>query len=343
MTGAPEAVEKAAAENGAARTEAAQNILVIRLGALGDFVLSMGPFAAIRAHHKSARITLLTTAPFEALAAASGYFDEIWIDDRPKWWQIDQIQALRRRLREGGFTRVYDLQTSDRSGFYFKLFGPGRRPEWSGIASGCSHPDDNPERTAIHTIERQKEQLRRAGIADVPEADLSWAAAETGAGKPIRRPYILLVPGGAPHRPAKRWPAKRYAVLAQRIADLRVTPIVIGGPPETAIAEEICKAAPKAVDLTGKTSFTDIVALAREAMVALGNDTGPMHLIASAGCRTIVLFSADSDPVRTAPRAPDGAPPVKIVRQSDLASLSVDQVWGVVRKIIEDAAEARRR
>lgn len=332
MTGAPDA----------GQTEAAQNILVIRLGALGDFVLSMGPFAAIREHHKSARITLLTTTPYEALADASGYFDEIWIDDRPKWWQIDKVQELQRRLRDGNFARVYDLQTSDRSSIYFKLFGRGRRPEWSGIASGCSHPDDNPNRRSIHTIERQAEQLRRAGIETVPPPDLSWIDSDSGVAAPIRQPYILLVPGGAPHRPAKRWPAKRYATLAQRIADLRATPVVIGGPPEADMAAAICQAAPNAIDLTGETSFADIVVLARDAELAVGNDTGPMHLIASAGCRTIVLFSNESDPVRTAPRAPDGAPPVKILRQSDLASLSVDQVWGIVRKIIEDAAEARR-
>ena len=46
-------------------------ILVIRLGALGDFVQSFGPFSAIRAHHPEARITLLTTAPFADLARRS--------------------------------------------------------------------------------------------------------------------------------------------------------------------------------------------------------------------------------------------------------------------------------
>ena len=39
-------------------------VLVIKLGALGDFLQALGPFAAIRHHHKEAKITLLTTAPF---------------------------------------------------------------------------------------------------------------------------------------------------------------------------------------------------------------------------------------------------------------------------------------
>src|SRR5215471_14975786 len=60
-----------------------ENILVIKHGALGDFVQAMGAAAAIRAHHQGAEITLLTTAPFADLARSSPYFDQVWIDERP--------------------------------------------------------------------------------------------------------------------------------------------------------------------------------------------------------------------------------------------------------------------
>ena len=58
-------------------------VLVIKLGALGDFVQALGPFAAIRRHHADARVTLLTTAPYEELAKALGFFDDIWTSGRP--------------------------------------------------------------------------------------------------------------------------------------------------------------------------------------------------------------------------------------------------------------------
>jgi len=58
-------------------------ILVIKLGALGDFVQALAPMAAIRRHHPGAHITLLTTDPFVELAAASRWFDDIWVDSRP--------------------------------------------------------------------------------------------------------------------------------------------------------------------------------------------------------------------------------------------------------------------
>jgi len=171
-------------------------VLVIKLGALGDMVLAMGPFAAIRAAHADARITLLTTAPFAELMRSSPYFDEVWLDDRPSPWRPGGWLDLRRRLRGGRFDFVYDLQTSDRSGWYYRLMGPGRRPGWSGIARGCSHPHDNPARDHMHTIERQDEQLARAGVAAVPAADLSWIEGD-GSTFGLAGRYVLLIPGGA--------------------------------------------------------------------------------------------------------------------------------------------------
>lgn len=300
-----------------------ERILVIRLGALGDFVLSKGPFAAIRRHHADARITLLTTGPYADFARASPFFDDVWIDARASLWQIGGWLGLRARLRGGRFTRVYDLQTSDRSGFYYRLLGPGRRPQWSGIVRGCSHPHRDPARDDLHTIERQIGQLAEAGITGVPPPDLSWAESEVGRFG-LDGNYALLVPGGAAHRPAKRWPASHYGALARRLANKSIAPVVLGGPGETGMGEEIGSIGEGVRDLTGQTSFADIVSLARGASLAVGNDTGPMHLIASAGCASVVLFSGASDPALTAPRPPLGE--VVVLRQDDLGALGVDEV-----------------
>ena len=62
--------------------------------------------------------------------------------------------------------------------------------------------------------------------------------------------------------------------------------------------------------------------MARRAVAAIGNDTGPMHLAAMIGCRSVVLFSATSNPARSAPRGAN----VTILQQDNLADLPVDQV-----------------
>jgi ADP-heptose:LPS heptosyltransferase len=298
-----------------------RRILVIKLGALGDFVQAMGPAAAIRAHHEDAAITLLTTAPFAELARAAPYFDDVWIDERPGLLTPRGLVALRRRLRAAGFSRVYDLQTSSRSSSYLHLIGPGVRPQWSGNARGASHPHDNPRRNLMHTIDRQADQLRRAGIATVPPPELGWAASDI-ARLDLPERVVVLVPGGAAHRPAKRWPVGRYGELAAAIAARQATPLVVGGGQETPLAAAILARCPMARDLTGQTSFGDIVALGRLALRAVGNDTGPMHLLVAAGCRATVLFSGASDPRLTAPRGAE----VVILQRPNLADLPIAEV-----------------
>lgn len=299
---------------------AAERILVIKLGALGDVVQALGPMAAIRAHHKDARIVLMTSAPFADFLRASPYADEVWVDPRPHKLNLPGLLALRRRLRGGRFQRVYDLQTSDRSGLYFRLMGPGR-PAWSGIAAGCSLPHANPARDSMHTIDRQREQLAMAGIADVPAADLSWVSADLARFK-LPDPYVLLVPGGSAGRPAKRWPVAKYGALATELLAHGAVPVLIGGPDEKGLGEEVRAVAPRVRDLIGQTDFTDIAAIARGAGAAIGNDTGPMHLIAAAGCPSVVLFSTESDPRLCAPRGAQ----VAVLRRDSLKGLGVDEV-----------------
>jgi ADP-heptose:LPS heptosyltransferase len=303
-----------------------ERILVIKLGALGDMVQATGPFLAIRRHHPQATITLLTTEPFAELARRGGWFDDVWIDKKPSAFDVSGWLALRRRLRDGRFQRVYDLQTSDRSSFYFRLFGPGPYPEWSGIARGCSHPHANPGRDRMHTIDRQVEQLQAAGIGAVPPPDMSWAGDDVSA-LGVTQPFALLMPGGARHRLDKRWPAGRFSGLGRRLASRGVRPVLIGTTAESEVIGQIAAAIPEALDLMDQTSFLQIAALAREATVAVGNDTGPMQIAAATGCPSVVLFSMESDPALCAPRGPA----VKILKRPTLNTLSIDEVWGAVR------------
>ncbi len=293
-------------------------ILVIRLGALGDFVLSFPAFAAIRAHHPGARVTLLTTAPFAGLGRLAPWFDEVVADARPRAWDLAGLWRLRRALR--GFGLVYDLQTSGRSSRYFALAG---RPAWSGVAAGCSLPHADPGRDGMHTIERQAGQLRDAGVGVGAFAwpDLGWLVA-AGRAPALPAGYAVLVPGAAPHRPAKRWPAARFAQLGRAMAERGMTPVVVGAPGDAALGSAVVAECPGAVDLVGRTDLPGLAAVLSAAAAAVGNDTGPMHLAAALGLRCAVLFGADSDPALTAPRGPG----VRVVRARDLAELEVEAV-----------------
>jgi ADP-heptose:LPS heptosyltransferase len=293
-------------------------ILVVKLGAFGNIILSLGCFAAIRRHHPHADISVLTTAPYAAWLAAAPWFDHVLVDARPAWWNVPGVLRLRHTLISGRFDRVYDLQTSSRSSRYFQLFPRRSRPVWSGIAPGCSLPDADPNRNSLHDHERQAGQLRQAGILEpIPPPDLSWCRGDIGRfGLPAD--FVVLAPGSAPHRLAKRWPVQHYAALAVALRERGLVPVVVGTRGEA----DLARAIPAAIDLTGQTSFGDLADLARSARLAVGNDTGPVHMIAALDCPCVVLFSRDSDPALCAPRGRS----VTVLRRADLADLPVGRV-----------------
>jgi ADP-heptose:LPS heptosyltransferase len=294
---------------------AERRILVIRLSALGDFIQALGPFAAIRRHHRRDHLTLLTTAPFAQLARDLGFFDEVLIDRRPAALDLPGWLALRRQLREGRFDRVYDLQTSSRSGRYAALLRPGM-PEWSGIVWRCSHPHANLDRDNQHTLDEQAEQLLMAGIYPTPMPELP----DLGRALPAEvagRDFVLLVPGSSPLRPEKRWPAERFGAVAGELDQRGLLPVIAGSAAEAPLAATIRQHCPNTLDLTGKTDLATLATLARHARLTIGNDTGVCHLATAAGSPLIVLFSAASDPAMCTPRGRL----VRILRQAALADL----------------------
>src|ERR1700750_277234 len=147
-----------------------RRILVIKLGALGDFVQALGAMRVVRATHPSARITLLTTEPFEAFAKACPYFDIVESDGPPR--DIRGRTDVIGGLRAANYDMVYDFQSNDRTAQYFMGLS-GKKPLWSGAANGASHQHRNPNRAAMHNFDRLAEQLRHAGLSPKPPGDPS--------------------------------------------------------------------------------------------------------------------------------------------------------------------------
>lgn len=303
------------------------NILIIKLGALGDVIQSLGPMKAIRRHHPDSHITVLTTKPFADLIRASGVADDVWIDARPKWHQIHKWFDLSHKLNAAHFTRVYDLQNNDRTALYFRLFKT--KPEWVGVAKGASHRNTSAERTAGQAFDGHVQTLALAGIHNVAIDTMEWMDHDIehfGA----RAPYVLIVPGSSPKRPEKRWPAASYGALCTALSLRGIQPVLIGTKDEAMVMKEISALCPHALDLSGKTALFDIVPLARHAAGAVGNDTGPMHMIAPTGCPSVILFSRFSNPARHAPKGSA----LHIMQSPDLGALCVDDVLKTLSEVL---------
>jgi ADP-heptose:LPS heptosyltransferase len=283
---------------------------------------------------------LLTTPAFASLGQQSGFFDKIAIDRRPGPIDISEWLVLRRALRNGSFDRVYDLQTSDRSSLYAWLFLPSHRPEWSGVAWRCSHPHANLGRHPQHTIDKQAEQLLMAGVypTPLPACQASSPPLPAGLGQ---RAFFLLIPGSSSRHSEKRWPARHYGVLAQRLAEATgLLPVIVGASGEEPLAAEIRARCPDAIDLVGRTELTGLIDLADAAAFTVGNDTGATHIAAAGGHPVVVLFSDASDPRRCAPRGNE----IRILTSPRLDRLPVSHVFSEVmqatRSLMRFSAEA---
>ena len=310
-------------------------ILVVKQGPLGDFVQALAACRTIKEYHYDAKVTLLTTAPYAELARQSPYFDIVWEDDQLKGMTGVLKQA--RRIRSTKFGRIYDLQNSRRSHMLFRLLWPFR-PEWSGIATGCSHPHKNRKRNKMHTVDRQAEQLAMAGVGlgkgrvgdTAPPPDVSWARdVQRGAARTeltwfgIRKPFALLVPGGTPDQPGKRWPAEHYGSLAMRLRRAGIMPVIIGTGVDKEAAFTIQKACPGALSLINRTDYIQVIMLAQQAEMSIGNDAGPMHLVTGSNCPSVVLFSGETNPDLCAPRGHS----VTLLSAKKIADISVGEVW----------------
>lgn len=303
-----------------------QKILVIKHGALGDFFIALGAFKAIRDFHKGDHLVILTTPAYVQLAKDCGYFDEIIVDSRPKFYNFFKLTRLRAKLLSYSFHRVYDLQNSSRTSWYYKMLGPSKRPEWNGIAPGCSHPQTLPNRRKTHAYPRFKDQLKSAGIEDVMQPDLSWVKADISKFN-VKVPYALLAPGSSSTRMIKRWPAENYGELAKILLKGGIMPVILGGRDEKEAVEIILKICPEATNLAEKTSLYEIIELAKQAEGVVGNDTGPLHMASIANCVTIVLWSNASDPAVFAPQGEH----VTVIYEERLKNLSVNRVESALK------------
>jgi ADP-heptose:LPS heptosyltransferase len=308
-----------------ARARPVRKVLIIARGPLAAFVQALAAMRRIRSAHPNAQITLLTTEPFEALARACPYLDAVDIDGEPE--DFGEWAGLVLGLRALRFDRVYDLERSAWTGRLFQAMRPFA-PPWSGEAFGCALPHRNPARAAMHPLERQADQLKAAGIwpdaptapGDAPPPDVAWIARRILDPRAKPRPYVLLIPGDVTEPAEARWPAQAYGDLAGALRGQGYDIMILGGPGESVLAHAIQRRTP-ARDLTGRTDYAQVAALASRAALAIGAACGLMHLAAAAGAPSLILSARDDDPLRSGPRGY-----VAVLCAETLADLTVEQV-----------------
>jgi ADP-heptose:LPS heptosyltransferase len=305
-----------------------ERILAIRLGALGDLVLCFQAFHEIRTAHPGAEIALLTMPAFVEFARTMPWFNHIIADERPSFFQFGKWRNLVRHIRTFDPARVYDLQGKLRQTVLYFLSGP-THVEWSGAAPFCSHPRLWPPAPGMHFTGFIAAQLRLANVPAAGPPDLFWLDAPLGElSLPPR--YAVLIPGCAPGRGYKRWPAAHYAGIAKRLHAQGIACVALGTAIDSATIASIRGLTPEISDLSGKTSLHQLAGIVRRAACVIGNDTGPTHLAAAVGAPTLALMSEHIDPLWSAPRGSRSA----WLQGNPLSNLSIDEVSLALGKLM---------
>ncbi len=307
-----------------------KRILVIRHGAFGDIVKSLGAFQVIRDNHDQDHITLLTSPLFKDFCEKTGFFDDIMVDERGR--SLAHYLKITSQIHEKKFDLIYDLQGSKRTGRYFKILNFRRKTQWSGNVKGCAFYQKMSQKKVLHPYERLADQLLIAGL-DLKEQtnlqpDLSCLKFKLSQSLP--RKFALMIPGSSPHTLEKRCPPLFYADLATRLKDRGIETVLVGGPDETPIAQAIKQRCPSAFDITGKTELHEILGIAQRAKLIIGNDTGPLFLACASGKPTFVPWSNYCKAELNAPRGAN----VHLFRESVLANLNPDRFWHAMEKVL---------
>ncbi len=307
-----------------------ETILVICPERPARLMLALSALAALRTHHKDARIIGLCTSATMFIAKSLPYMDDVWLDPRRSTWDVCGLLELRAELRSVPFLRVYDFAQSFSSRIYFHLmYGLRPKPDalavipWSGDIPGTALYHNNPRKISMHVSDRLQDQLKVAGVYEVLKADVSWAARqvrEFSAPFRMNQPFAMLI---LDHENTDTWPPERYAGLSEWLFSRKLTPLLIGFKPHPQLVDEITRRCPDAIDLTGKAPVIDTVFLAWAAAAAIGPDSAAMHIAAIANCRCVVLCGAGADPAIDGPRGSR----VQVLNRGHLAQIGTGEIF----------------
>jgi heptosyltransferase II len=120
----------------------------------------------------------------------------------------------------------------------------------------------------------------------------------------VKRPFVLLNPGA--NREDKRWPAERFALVADRLAASKgLAAVVSGSPKESQVLEKVVQSAKSPIVNLESRGLTlgSLKAMIEQAALVITNDTGPRHIAAALGTPAVVLFGPTDHRWTTLPHA----------------------------------------
>lgn len=313
------------------------NILIIKPSAIGDIVMSLPALSALRKGFPDAKITWLVRSEYAPLLRNHPDLNEIILFDRTllaKWWCSSQsfkaLRVLLGQLRGEHFDAVIDLQGLLRTGVFSWISGAKHR---FGIKNaregaslfynhrikhdlGCAHVVD----FYLKMVESVTGQPSFAEFV-VPRDEYAEDAVRRllGDNRVADNNYIVMIPGASNLK--KCWPAKNFAAVADRIRLQSDSAIIMAGSQgdrKFTAAVQAATGVPL-IDLAGRTTIPELIALLRNSRLVISNDTGPGHIAGALGVPLVILFGP-TNPRRLCPHR---RPQTVVTADPDFASLEI--------------------
>lgn len=297
-------------KDGSIPAEGIKTILVIRTAYIGDVVMTLPILKPLRELYPRARISFLTAPGAVDVLKNNPYVDEI-IPFSPFWFyrsSMGEYRAFMKTIRKRSFDLVIEARADIRDILLLAWPLKARyRLSYDIGGGGYLLTHTVPYPGLRHKVEYHLDLVRNLGhrgnelewgvyLTDEEQQRVHAIMEERG----LRRPFIAVHPGS--RLPLKRWPAKRYGMLCDRLMEKYGMPAVVFGAASEKTTVDAMTASMKKhpVSLAGEVNLREMAGILSRASLFLCNDSAPMHLAAAMKTPTLAIFGP-SKSIETGP------------------------------------------
>jgi len=302
--------------------------MIIRGGAIGDFILTLPVFEALRTRDPSVEIDVLGYSGIGDLAVGRRHALNLRRVDGAEW---APLFAPSGQLRDGerrylsGFDEIFCVWPDGDGVIRENLVRAGSRK----VVSVDPSPSQG---KGVHVVDHMAGQCEKAGLPVQyrephlypSERDRTWAERYMRVSSAGERPLLALSPGSG--SPGKNWPRGHFAEVGRRWVRGNGHALIVSGPAEERMIEDLRRElGEERVFFLENAPLPCVAAVLERCEVFIGNDSGVTHMAAAVRTPTVAIFGP-TDPAVWQPRAPQ----VKVLRSSpagaDLSTLKPAEV-----------------
>jgi len=305
------------------------NILIIKHGSLGDLIQANGAIKDIKEFYKNRKVFLLTSQQYSIFMSECPYIDGVLIDKRLPRWNLFFLYNLKKLLSKYNFTKVFDLQNSNRTTFYRNFIL--KNVEWSSSATTLKPGEKKKDFDTHPVLDRMELQLKESQIPTkyIKNIDLSWAREDLSrlTQQYTNRDYILIFPFSSKKHKDKRWPF--FKDLISRIRrDYKNNYSVLVAPGPNEFDEANTLNVKVVMDSGQPVNIKTLISLINGAKFIVANDTGPAHIASHLNKKGLVLFGSHTSAKKVSIENSN----FKALSVENLVDLNVNTVMEEIKK-----------